>query len=173
MNVLQNYEKYEQKLRESLIWDYALLIFVTIIVIGLILFAIWWYIGEKNDTKKSQRNIKEKIPVIISAIMLFLIIVGTADTLISGITKKTYDINNKAYVVVAEDFIVRQEDWWGRWNNDTYTIEYKKNGELMTIHPDLKNIDLSEGEHSNLIFVYSLKSEIILDVFKRGNGSVS
>ena len=183
VGALVNYEKYEEKLKESLTWDYLLLIFMIIVIIGLTVFVLWWNISEKKELGELQldyNNNKIKIPVIVSVTLLTLVIIGATYNFISSIIKKNYDINNKAYIVVSEDFIVTEENWLGRWNSKTYTIEFERDEQIMTIHPDLKYTDLSIGEHTDLIFVYSLKSEIVLDVFgktgedrKTGDGSVS
>lgn len=176
---VMKYDQYESFLKKSLFTDYVLLFFALLAIIGMVVFALWWRHCEKKDALKQQNSnsspeskIDKKIYVI-SAILILAVTIGAVSSVVDSIIKTSHDIKNQAYVFVDENFIVSETEWWGRWNDTTYTIEFEKNGVKTKIHPNLKFWDLPPGEYHDTIFVYSLESEIILEVNgDTGDGSL-
>lgn len=172
IDLTKNYSKYESQLKSVRITDYISLGFLIVVCIIVIILLVWWYRSEK-DEQESFKNSKENKDTIINKKQLIFCIVflsfaaiGFAHSTIKSIINITYDINNSAYVIVTEEFTVTETDWYGRWNSTTYTIEYERDGEKIEINPNLKYWDLSSGKYTNTVLVYSLKSEIVLDVLR-------
>ncbi len=164
------YEAYEKILRKALVTDYISLGFIALCVIGIIVFFLWLYRGDKKyaqefpNFENSKESKRDKKVYIVSLIFLGLIFIGSTFATVNSIIRINHDITNQAYVLVDQTFTVVETEWWGRWNDTTYTIEYETNGVKVEIHPELQFWDLPAGEHENMAFVYAKESEIILDL---------
>lgn len=171
MNLGDKYAEYSEIVSKSLTWDWVLLGILIVLALGVIGFFIWWRMDINQDTKYAFNekllaeaktdNLKWYIFAGILSILLSLALTST----VKDIHEAKQDIKNEAYVIIDSPFTVSEQEWWGRWNRTTYSINFEKDGSPAEISPDLRDIDLPSGHHTDKVLVYAEKSEIIVDIF--------
>ena len=164
----EKYLQYEKVLKGDLWWSYSLIAFVVIVMIGLVIFVIWWRVSERKQREEfnvSEEAKVDKKVVFISAILITSVVIGALHSAITSILQVHHDLQNKSYIVVDTAFTVTQTDLGGRWRSTSYTVSYEKDGVNIEIYPNLKSWALPAGTYTDKVLVYALRSEIVVDVY--------
>lgn len=165
MNLNDRYADYEHILKESLTGDYIALAFVALVIVGGVLFILWWR-HDKDDTEHSEDSKVSKWVWIFGGGLLVVALIGAVSTSVISIVRKNIDIQNRSYVVIDESFTVTEQHWW-RGTKDTCTITFEQDDTTVEINPESKPEALSVGWHNDVILVYALQSEMIVDVIEK------
>lgn len=135
--------------------------------------------GKKNEKKRKQKKQskgdKDLIKLVASSMLTAFLVLIAIPTQIKDISELRYDVNNQAFVVYEGDFEIHHKTEWRRkaLPNGKYFVVVFDNGaehiETQISKRMVEEYKLSEGRHSDITIVYAEKSQIIVDMWDRGD----
>lgn len=184
--ILENGEMYKSTLEKSITVTTVLLVVAVVIAIALgFVFAYWrkTIINGSDDKKKAKptKKLKRKkdkkskwFELVEWYVALAVVVVVLLFAFISGIqhiVNLHYDIANEAFVLHDGEYsVVVTSEPVGRHSYAArYYLSFDNGAEVLEIPVSLERYEefLEDGRHDDVAFVYSEKSKVLLDMWRK------